>query len=219
MAQPLIDETLKTLSAELKGFWPRRKRILTEVADHLHEAAQLHEARGLSRLEAERLAVADFGAPKDIALHFTRERVSGAVRAAFIGLGATMLMLLMSWNLERLFPAVPTFHSSVANPVWPQLEVAAVAATLIGVALSITAWAFRSRPRAVNNLLGIGFALVVAGVCGLHAQGLALSNIEMLGAANQAPLLIRTCMALVAIPFSLRLHFALDSLKRVAPSA
>ena len=65
-----IERYLAELGRELPGKLRGKRRILREVEDHLHEAVSRLEAAGVRRPEAERRAVAAFGAPSVVAARF-----------------------------------------------------------------------------------------------------------------------------------------------------
>lgn len=56
-----VDSYLVALDASLHGSRRRKRDLLREAADHLVDATEANEAAGLSREEAERRAVHDFG--------------------------------------------------------------------------------------------------------------------------------------------------------------
>jgi hypothetical protein len=72
-----LDELAKTLGAAPQ----ERERILAEAEDHLIEAAERLRAEGVARDEAERIAVARFGLPREVASKFAMERRSCARRS------------------------------------------------------------------------------------------------------------------------------------------
>ncbi|MGN9843593.1 permease prefix domain 1-containing protein [Nonomuraea sp. H19] len=69
----VIDDYVKHLSRTLKGP-PRPKRdFLTEARDSLLDAADALEKGGLRRVEAERVAVREFGTVGELASGYQRE--------------------------------------------------------------------------------------------------------------------------------------------------
>jgi HAAS domain-containing protein len=66
MTEP-IEDYLDDLQGRLRGTPRQIRRTLREAEDHLHDAAAAGIERGLTPLEAQRAAVADFGDATDIA--------------------------------------------------------------------------------------------------------------------------------------------------------
>lgn len=56
-----VDRYLADLDASLRGSRRRKGDLLHEAADHLVDATEAHESAGLSRQDAERRAVREFG--------------------------------------------------------------------------------------------------------------------------------------------------------------
>ncbi|MDQ6796740.1 MAG: permease prefix domain 1-containing protein [Actinomycetota bacterium] len=67
-----IEDYLDRLLVELSGRARNVRRILSEVDDHLHDAADEGLAEGLSADDARDRALARFGAPATVARRFTR---------------------------------------------------------------------------------------------------------------------------------------------------
>ena len=68
-AEP-IDAYLDQLLVELRGRSRDIRRILAETEDHLREASEAAQSEGLSALDAQRAAIARFGAPRTVARRF-----------------------------------------------------------------------------------------------------------------------------------------------------
>lgn len=88
----MIDDYLDALQVRLRGTPRQIRRTLREAEDHLHDATAAGIARGLDPVEAERQAVAEFGAAPDIArrcnastAHLIRSLLGQA--AALVGVG------------------------------------------------------------------------------------------------------------------------------------
>ncbi|MFI5691476.1 permease prefix domain 1-containing protein [Kribbella sp. NPDC051586] len=87
-----IDDYLAALSKELRG--PRRRKadLLAEARDHLTDATEAFEADGFDRYDAEKHAVADFGAIEDVAPGYRSElAISQSRRTAMMLLLALMI--------------------------------------------------------------------------------------------------------------------------------
>ncbi len=74
-----------------------RRRILEDIHDHLEDAANHHEANGLSRAGAERRAIEDFGAAEQLAGQFVTE-VRHA-RRTMLARVAPLVVLAMAGSL------------------------------------------------------------------------------------------------------------------------
>ncbi len=71
MSEPqTIKAYLVALNAALEVGLRNRRRILSEVADHLCQAAQEHLRRGADPREAQQLAIVAFGSPEQVAARF-----------------------------------------------------------------------------------------------------------------------------------------------------
>jgi hypothetical protein len=90
-----IDDYLAALSKELRG--PRRRKadLLAEARDHLTDATEAFEADGFARYDAEKHAVADFGAIEDVAPGYRSELAISQSRR-------TAMMLLMALIIQPI---------------------------------------------------------------------------------------------------------------------
>jgi hypothetical protein len=82
MSDDPIREYLAVLGKELGRFARHRRRTLAEVEDHLREAAARIEHNGVSRDEAARQAVEQFGSPRVVGDRLTGPRVR---RGSWVG--------------------------------------------------------------------------------------------------------------------------------------
>jgi uncharacterized protein YukE len=89
------------LARELRMRRAPRRRLLAEVEDHLRSTADELAAVGRSAAEAEREAVARFGAAAEVAHGFAHATASSTARAAlawagaaFLAYGATALLFI-----------------------------------------------------------------------------------------------------------------------------
>jgi hypothetical protein len=90
-----IDDYLAALSKELRG--PRRRKadLLAEARDHLTDATEAFEADGFDRYDAEKHAVADFGAIEDVAPGYRADLAIGQSRR-------TAMMLLLALMIQPI---------------------------------------------------------------------------------------------------------------------
>ena len=75
-----IASFLEAFAGRLAVAPARRRRILREVEDHLHDAAEVHVANGSSTADAEHLAIANFGPPVAAADLFGTDLIGLACR-------------------------------------------------------------------------------------------------------------------------------------------
>lgn len=96
---PAIRAYLDELAKELAARSPECDRMLKEAQDHLLEAAAQVCAEGIAQGEAERIAVARFGSPREVASRFAMEHRSGDDRVArrpwiALSIAASLLVLI-----------------------------------------------------------------------------------------------------------------------------
>jgi hypothetical protein len=135
-----VDEYLTALNRSLGG--PRRRRadLLAEARDHLTDATEALEAEGLSRYDAERAAVADFGGLDDVVPGYRAElAVSQGRRTAMMLLLALIIQPIVwaqgvwSWNQDAsgetpLNAFLQTFVRSIGMVVIAGAVLAVIAA-------------------------------------------------------------------------------------------
>lgn len=85
----MIDDYLDALQVRLRGTPRQVRRTLREAEDHLHDAAAAGIARGLDPVEAERQAIAEFGAADDIARRCNAS--SGQLVRSLLGQAAALV--------------------------------------------------------------------------------------------------------------------------------
>jgi len=125
-----ISSYLGVLQGELRAPSRPRARILHEVADHLVEAAQRERERGADPEEAERRAIARFGAPHEVARQFAP--VLAVSRARAVGQAQVVA-------LAAVFGAMLLRDPFVPRVAWPPDRVAPTTLTLASVGAT---WAF-----------------------------------------------------------------------------
>lgn len=111
-----IDEYMTGLRRTLTGPGRAKQDLLVEARDSLLDAAEAYAADGLERIEAERLAVEEFGSLSAIAPAFQEElAVAQGRRTAFLLFLSVPLTALMWGVLWRVFPHDP---SAAPKPQW-----------------------------------------------------------------------------------------------------
>jgi hypothetical protein len=95
MTSDPLEAYLSRLERELKKHRLVSSRIVEEAREHLVDAIEDGQRRGLSLDAAKREAVVAFGAPETIAAHFATERYAMRNRLLFI---LTSIARLMRWN-------------------------------------------------------------------------------------------------------------------------
>jgi hypothetical protein len=157
---------LDRLDRELAGVRAPRRRLLAEAADHLQASADEIAALGILRSEAERQAVARFGAATVVAQRFAQAAASTSARTAFVWAASAWAGYAVAAGIFIL-----------GAPSWlrdfPQGAASMLALQVAAVALLLTAvrtMRFRRalvidepRLRLIGNGLVIATAAVAAG--------------------------------------------------------
>jgi hypothetical protein len=172
-----IDEYVTGLRRTLRGPGRAKRDLLVEAHDSLLDAAEAYAADGLERVEAERLAVEEFGSLSVIAPAFQEElAVAQGRRTAFLVFLSVPLTALMWGFLWRVFPHDP---SAAPQPQWFR-------------AVSVT----MDCAQIVTGLLG-GLALMALGrgVRRVRRPELVIRSLGLL-VWLQMPLTLAMCMAL-----------------------
>lgn len=113
----LIDDYVAALGRSLNGPPGPRRDLVVEARDSLVDTAEAYQSEGLERVEAERLAVAEFGQIHEIAPAFQEELTASAGRRLGALLFFTVpLTALMWWAIWRVFPTSPADWA--AKPDW-----------------------------------------------------------------------------------------------------
>jgi hypothetical protein len=160
VATAALTSYLDELSARLIGPRGRRSRIVAEIRDGLQDAVDARTARGQDADQALSAAMADFGAPHEIAAAFAPELAIGQARRTVAWYVATG-PLVGIWWLIALWPR----HARIADalaviPVRPLIGVAVVtAAALVATTGRAMRWLPEAGPRiallAVAALAGV----------------------------------------------------------------
>lgn len=158
--------TIDAYLAELERRLPRlgRRRAVTEAREHLHDSASRHETGGLSRADAERAALEDFGPVEPVARRFAAETAVRETRlATALALGASALFV---------FPLYVVPENTLPPAQWVEkprdiavLQAATIGCWLLALALATAgaalAWTRGSR-FAAPLLAGTTLAIVGA---------------------------------------------------------
>ncbi|GAA3547622.1 hypothetical protein GCM10022419_029840 [Nonomuraea rosea] len=157
-----IDDYVADLNRALSGPHGPKRDMVVEARHSLSDTADAFEADGLERLEAERLAVAEFGRVAEIAPDYQSELTALSGRRLgvllFVSVPATVLMWSVLW---RLYPATEEAWARQPSWFWPVsrlLDVLQLATGVYGglalLALSRGARWIR-RPHLVTRSLGV----------------------------------------------------------------
>ncbi len=97
MAASQLDEYLSRLDAALPLPRRQRDRIVAEVADGLHSAAEAMTVAGLTKPEAESAAIEEFGESTDLAAEFAQALAPGIARRVGLALVLSGPMVGLAW--------------------------------------------------------------------------------------------------------------------------
>ncbi len=132
-----IGAYLAALQGELRAASRPQARILYEVADHLAEAAQWERERGAAPEEAERRAVARFGAPEEVARQFAPVLALGRARAVGQAQVVALAAVFGAMLLRDLFVPPVAWTDRAAPPTLSLASAGATWAFVCAVALSL----------------------------------------------------------------------------------
>jgi hypothetical protein len=171
-AQHVIDVYLADLSSRLGGPSPARVAIVAELEDGLWAATASHQAMGLSREEAARAAVAEFGDPGTVAAGFGPELAAATGRRVGLGLLTTGPLVGMSWLLVaavtwRWAGQEPPAALGLVAALVGLVLVVAVPAAVLSVAVSggLSRWLPAGPPAAASAAAVAASACVVGDLC------------------------------------------------------
>ncbi len=187
-----IDGYLDRLFDLLAGSGPLGRRLYSEAEVHLEEAAALGVAAGRSRAEAERAAIARFGAPEDIA-HASIKLGALSPQAALTRIfaaawlmGATACLVICTMGLLKapLEQFAGLADESAAAREIETLASAPLAVGLFGLLLLAAFWlAQRSRTFRPFAQLPNAAMVSAAGAVGFGGIGLVLFAYGLYGLA------------------------------------
>lgn len=101
----MVTSYLDEVRPNLWGHMLTRRRVEAELADHLMEAVAQLESEGLSRSEAERVAMDRFGSPAEVARAFARSKGVGMATQFTKWSGLAMLVGLPILIAARMYAA------------------------------------------------------------------------------------------------------------------
>ena len=155
----MIDAYLTTLAAALRG--PRRAKtdLLAEARDHLVDATEDYERKGLTRAEAEQAAIEDFGEPAEIAPSYQAElSLAQGQRTALAALTLTAAQPLI-WNYA--FPGGGHAQPPLADNIVENIGGVAILLTLVAA----LTYRFGMRHPAIRENLARLTGVGALGVC------------------------------------------------------
>lgn len=164
-----IDDYLAALSRELAG--PRRRKadLLAEARDHLTDATEAFEADGFDRYDAEKHAVADFGAIEDVTPGYRADlAISQSRRTAVLLFAALIIQPIVwqqgawSWNQD---PAAGTALNDFLQTFVRTIGMVAIAGTVLAVlaaGIGVRHPAVREHVSRVTGLFTLTSAVIIS---------------------------------------------------------
>ncbi|MGW4642452.1 permease prefix domain 1-containing protein [Sphaerisporangium sp. NPDC004334] len=176
----VIDDYVSTLGRMLRGSTRVRRDLLTEARDGLTDSAEAYLAEGFDRVEAERMAVAEFGPVDEIAPGYQEEIAAHQGRRTAAVLFVTVPLMTLMWSgIWKIFPENPSTVTEVRaawfSPLARFLDLFQLGMGVLG-ALALLAFGgpLRAvlRPGVLTRALGILLWIHVPAIC---LMGLALA--------------------------------------------
>ncbi|NES14277.1 MULTISPECIES: permease prefix domain 1-containing protein [Micromonospora] len=173
----LVEERLRELAGRLRGPAGLKADLLTEARHSLQDAVEAYREGGLSRAEAERRAVAEFGSPAQLAPGYQAELAAGALRRLAVRALAVAVTLMAggdltwrgaSWTEGPRPPEGYRLLSASLNGIWGLVAALALAGLLLGI---VAARYRSSRLPVLGRAVGYG---LVGGLLGGAVAGSAL---------------------------------------------
>ncbi|WP_446212614.1 permease prefix domain 1-containing protein [Micromonospora sp. IBSANI012] len=203
-----VADRLRELDDRLHGPARLKAELMVELRDALDDAAEAYREGGLSAAEAERRAVAEFGAPAQLVPAYQAELAAAALRGLSLRAFAVALALLVagdltwrgsSWSDGPRPPAGYQLLSASVNWIWLAVAGFALAGLVLGVGAARRG---RAGVPAAGRLLGLGLtgALVLGAVVGV---ALFAWSVELWDAALTWPPMIIGAVVVGAGYFSL----------------
>ena len=125
----LIDGYLDEIANDLVAPAAARAAVIREISDGLLEAVADHRDRGLPEAAAARAAIAEFGAPRNIAAAFQRELGARQARRSAITLMTSGPIVGLAWLIGVVVSSLPPARHHLSGPWW--------ALPLVGVAIVV----------------------------------------------------------------------------------
>lgn len=208
-----IEAYLASLDAALRGPAGVKRDLLAEARDHLTDAAQAHQARGVDRASAERRAVDEFGTLAEVAPGYQVELgMSQARRTALLVIGSLMVQPLV-WGVawESLGGAG---EATLPGTAVEWLGAGTVAAAFVLVAaVGIGARHLGARAELVRAAGIFGMAIAVA----FTLLGAGLMGTSLASAPLPMPLAIAWLVAFLVAPMGAVARWSRDCLLASEP--
>ncbi|MBW0126570.1 permease prefix domain 1-containing protein [Pseudonocardia oceani] len=137
-ARQVLATWLDQVGAALGGPARLRARIVAELDDGVHSAAEQHLATGTDPLDAARAAVAQFGDPDTVAASFHGELTAHLARrtgTALVGSGPLVGIVWLAALVPPLWPPRPAEFLG-AHPLYLAVLAVAVPAALVAITLT-----------------------------------------------------------------------------------
>lgn len=166
---------LRALAAGLPLARRTRAAVLAEVADGLACAVEAHVAAGAQPAAAARLAIAEFGDPRELAAQLAAEIAGSHARRVGVGLVATGPLVGLSW--------VAAFAAADGTSWWAQVGVLMPAVQVYPLVLAVSVPAALVAATGGARLAGrfrVG-PRVAAGAAALAAAGCIAGDVALLG--------------------------------------
>ncbi|NAZ76948.1 hypothetical protein GTQ99_16180 [Kineococcus sp. T13] len=167
------------LGQRLRGPGRARRDVLQEVRDGLDDASDAHAVQGADRREAERLAVAEFGALDRIARELQRELAVRQARwtAAWSALALVLLWLLwdLVWASRPDLGGAPPVVGGLSR-LTDVLGLSTAAACLAGLGLLQFRSSLLGRPERIASVVG---RLTLCGVGAATTTSLVMTVVNL----------------------------------------
>ncbi|MEH0825115.1 MULTISPECIES: permease prefix domain 1-containing protein [unclassified Micromonospora] len=163
-----VADRLRELDDRLRGPARLKAELMVELRHALDDAAEAYREGGLSAAEAERRAVAEFGAPAQLAPAYQAELAAAALRGLSVRAFAVALVLLVagdltwkgsSWSGGPPPPAGYLLLSASVNWVWLGVAGFALAALALGAGAARRG---RADVPVAGRLVGLGLTGALA---------------------------------------------------------
>lgn len=180
-----VEDRLRELGDRLRGPARLKADLLTEARHALQDAVEAYRDGGLSAVEAERRAVAEFGDPAVLAPAYQAELAAGSLRGLALRMLAVASALVVAGDLtwrgsswSSAGPRPPASYLLLAETldgIW--LAIALLAAAGLPLAAASARWAHPTLPRLARlagHGLTAGLGLGMLSGAALYAWSLGL---------------------------------------------
>ncbi|MGV9211232.1 permease prefix domain 1-containing protein [Micromonospora sp. RB23] len=204
----LVEEHLRVLESRLQGPARLKSELLTEARHDLLDAVDAYRERGVPPTEAQRRAVAEFGAPAQVLPSWQAELAVAALRGLSLRMLAVAGVAVVagdltwrgaSWSAGPQPPAAYRLLSASVDWIWLGGLLLAVTGLLV-----VWAGARSSRPHLAVAQRAVGIALTGTLVLGMVAGGALFAwSVDLWEAALTWPPMIVGMVVAGAAYFSL----------------